>query len=70
MGEIELGTCAICNKENTQVLREYYFYDIKCECCMVTHEGKRVHAEYINHCIDCEPKPPRKIIFEAKPLNK
>ena len=28
MGDIELGTCAICNKENIQVLRKYYFYDI------------------------------------------
>ena len=68
--EQELGICQLCNKQDTIVLRKYYYYDIKCECCMVTHEGNGVHAEMVYHCIDCEPKPPRKLIFEAKPLNK
>jgi len=69
MNSIELGTCQICNKD-TQVFRKYYYYDIKCECCLVTHDSKRVHAEIIYYCQDCEPKPPKTITFESNPLNK
>lgn len=70
MGDIELGFCYMCNKRNIPISRKYYYYDIQCECCICTYEDKRVHVECINYCADCEPKPPKKVIFEANPINK
>lgn len=52
-GEIEMGTCEICGRENVQLMRKYYRYDIECEC----HSPH--HFELIRHCSECKPWPPR-----------
>ena len=54
-GEIEVSKCEICGKENVQVNRKYYYYEIKCGCHFP------YHFELIRHCKDCEPRPPRDI---------
>lgn len=52
MGDIEVGRCKICGKEDIPINRKYYHYDIKCEC----HSPQ--HFEIVYHCNDCEPKEP------------
>lgn len=61
MGEMEFGKCEICGKE-APLLRKYYHYNIKCECCSPTH------FVLIRHCEDCMPKPPReiKVVLKGK----
>lgn len=54
-GEIEINKCEVCGKENVQVSRKYYYYDIECEC------HSPLHFEFIRHCKDCEPRPPEYI---------
>ncbi len=50
---IEVGKCDVCKKENVQLNRLYYRYDIKCEC----HSPQ--HFEIARHCNDCEPVEPK-----------
>lgn len=64
MGEVMIGKCEICGKENVELTRKYYYYDIKCEC----HSPK--HFVIVEHCKDCIPKPPKKITVEIKPINE
>lgn len=53
MGDIEIGKCEICKKENVQLLRTTIdFPFIECEC----HNR---HFETIRHCVNCEPKVPK-----------
>ena len=58
-GDIEVGKCDVCGKE-AQLDREYYHYDIKCEC-----HGPQ-HFEIVRHCKDCTPKPPEKTKVSLK----
>ena len=54
-GEIEVGKCEICGRENVQLTRKYYRYEIECEC----HSPH--HFELVRHCAACQPYPPRYI---------
>jgi len=48
----EVSKCVICGKVKP-VARQYYAYDIPCECC-----GGKQHFESVKYCCDCEPKEP------------
>lgn len=61
MGEMNIGTCQVCGKENVPLNRKYYHYGIKCECCSPEH------FEMVEHCKDCIPKPPKKIKVSLRP---
>lgn len=50
---IEIDFCDFCH-EKKQVERKYYYYPFDCECC-----GGQYHFQYVRHCKDCEPKPPK-----------
>jgi len=67
MGEIEIGTCTVCQKENVPVVRTYYRYDIKCDCCNGKDDD---HFEIAVHCSECTPKPPRRVSVSIQPKNK
>lgn len=64
MGEQEQGICNICHKEKI-LQREYYHYDIKCEC----HSPK--HFECVKYCNNCIPTEPEetKITIKTSQLN-
>jgi hypothetical protein len=51
MGEQEFGRCPICG-EDKPLIRKYYYYNIKCDCCSPTHFELRYH------CKDCKPQKP------------
>lgn len=46
------GKCSVCGKEGP-LMRTYWHYDIKCECCSPKH------FEYRCHCLTCVPTEPR-----------
>lgn len=60
----EYGRCSICSVRAV-VTRKYYYYDIKCECCL-TKEKK--HFEIVWYCEHCTPVPPRRISAVVTPL--
>lgn len=63
-GDIEIGTCEVCNKPQVPLDRTYYRYNnIDCDCC----GGESGHFEFVKTCKDCEPIPPRKISVIIKP---
>lgn len=62
--DIELGICDVC-KEQSQLSRKYYYYDVKCDCCG-SKEGN--HFQCVRHCANCEPKAPEKITIYLKPI--
>ncbi len=66
MGDIEYGNCDICNIQ-APLTRRYYRYDIKCDCC---NGSKDDHFEIVRYCLDCKPKPPRRISVVMKPINR
>lgn len=63
-GEIEVGKCECCGKENVPLERTYFHYPVKCEC----HSPS--HFIMIRHCEDCEPEEPRetKVTFKTSDL--
>lgn len=63
-GEMEIGKCGMCQKENVPVSREYYRYGIKCEC----HSPN--HFEIVFYCKNCTPKPPSKTTISIKPIKE
>jgi hypothetical protein len=65
-GDMEYGTCEYCGNEGP-VGRQYFNYDIDCDCC----RGKE-HFEIVWHCDKCEPKDPgiRKIQLNKKLKHK
>lgn len=63
-GEVMVGKCDICGKENVELERKYYYYNIKCEC----HSPQ--HFEIVDHCKACIPKPPKKTTIYIEPINK
>ena len=69
-GALELGNCDVCQATDILVNRQYYYYDIKCDCCYASYQGKRAHITIVYHCNDCKPKAPRKLLVEAIALNK
>lgn len=58
MGDIEVRQCQMCGSEKVQVQRQYYYYNISCECC---GEKTSDHFEIVYYCNDCSPKPPHRI---------
>ena len=64
MGDIEIGYCDICHNK-TQVTRQYYHYDINCECCGGPH-----HFEIVKYCKECKPRPPKYINAEVIPIEE
>lgn len=52
MGEMEVGRCECCGKENVTLRRKYFHYPIQCEC----HSPQ--HFEMVRHCEECDPKEP------------
>lgn len=65
-GDIEVGTCDVCKKENVQLNRKVYYYPIKCEC----HSTQ--HFEIVFHCSECKPIEPKQttIVVMTKDLQK
>jgi len=53
-GSAEFGKCECCGKEST-LARKYFYYSIKCNCCV----GK--HFAFVRHCETCVPKKPDKV---------
>ena len=52
MGDIEVGKCEVCDKDNVQLFRTYInFPFIECKC-------HNTHSILIRHCVDCVPKVP------------
>lgn len=66
MNNIEIGTCDVCGKENVELNRKYYRYDVKCAC-----HGD-YHFEIVFHCNNCIPKEPKytKITYKTDYLEK
>ena len=60
MGEMEIGRCECCGKENVPLQRKYFHYHVKCECCSPEH------FVMVRHCEDCEPKEPRETKITLK----
>ena len=53
MGDIEIGKCEVCGKDDVQLLRDYYsFPHIKCSC-------HNLHSIVVRHCRDCKPVWPQ-----------
>lgn len=52
-GEIEVGRCECCGKDNIPLERTYFKYPFECEC----HSPE--HFILIRHCEDCDPTEPR-----------
>lgn len=59
-GEIEVGTCECCGKQNVTLIRKYFRYPIECEC----HSPE--HFILIRHCEDCEPEEPEETKITLK----
>ena len=49
-GEVEYGRCDCCGKD-ALLQRQYFDYDIKCDCCV----GDK-HFEMVRHCSNCTPR--------------
>lgn len=65
-GAIEVGKCEVCGKEDIELSRTYFRYNLKCEC------HSPYHFEMIRHCKDCIPKEPRttKVILRTDKLKR
>ena len=63
-GEVEVGRCECCGKENVPLTRTYFRYPFECEC----HSPE--HFILVRHCEDCEPKEPRetKVVLKTEDL--
>jgi hypothetical protein len=61
MAQGEYGKCEICGKESN-LIRKYYYYSIKCEC------HSNWHFEVVRHCEKCNPKPPEKTLIYVSPV--
>lgn len=67
MGDAMYGKCDCCGKDSG-LKRKYYYYDVVCDCC-----SGDTHFHIVNHCRDCEPKPPCRInivLEENKPVER
>lgn len=60
MSDQEYGKCECCGKE-APLTRTYFYYDIPCECCGCTIDGKHYHSEMVSYCKDCTPDIPKEI---------
>lgn len=63
-GSCEVGTCDICEVSGVMLSRQYYNYDIKCDCCSPNH------FEIVHYCNTCTPKAPENTIVWIKPKEK
>lgn len=63
-GEIEVGRCECCGKDNIPLERTYFRYPFECEC----HSPE--HFILVRHCEDCEPTEPRetKVVLKTDDL--
>ena len=61
-GDIEYGMCEVC-KENANLQRTYFRYDIKCEC----HSPN--HFEMVRHCANCVAIEPKETKINFKTAN-
>ena len=63
-GEIEVGRCECCGKDNVPLERTYFRYPFECEC----HSPE--HFILVRHCEDCDPIEPRetKVVFKTEDL--
>jgi hypothetical protein len=61
MGEQEFSVCSMCSN-NKIVARKSYYYTIDCDCCVGNH------FESVKYCVDCNPKPPKKVSILIEPL--
>ena len=61
-GDIEFGSCDICKEEN-ELVRTYYNYNIVCLC----HSPN--HFVFVRHCSTCVPKEPDTIRVRLKGIN-
>lgn len=61
----EFGRCDICG-EDKLINRQYYYYDIKCEC----HSPN--HAEIVYYCNNCKPVEPKltNVLLKTSDLSK
>jgi hypothetical protein len=51
MGQMEWGTCEVCNNEGS-LNGKYFYYGVKCEC----HSSE--HFQIVWHCYKCVPEDP------------
>ena len=65
-GEIEVGRCECCGKDNVPLERTYFRYPFECEC----HSPE--HFILVRHCEDCDPIEPRetKVVFKNRRFEK
>lgn len=59
-GEMEIGKCECCGKDNVPLERTYFRYPFMCEC----HSPE--HFVLIRHCEDCEPTEPKETRITLK----
>lgn len=67
---VPIGKCSVCGKENVQVLRKYYYYDIDCKCCVHKSDGKKRHFSIAYYCENCKPKEPETTTITLKVKTK
>jgi hypothetical protein len=62
-GESEFGTCEVC-KQESNLQRTYYHYDLQCEC------HSPCHFEIVRHCSVCHPFEPKetKVVLRTRDL--
>lgn len=73
MGELMVGKCQCCGKDNVPLIRKYFHYKLpdglKCECCGTADD---THFVIVDHCKECKPKEPRevKVVLSTKNLER
>lgn len=61
MGEVEIGVCEVCGRQNVALNRKYYDYpDVKCTC----HSPH--HFDLVRYCDRCEPQQPTYTRIEVR----
>ena len=65
MGDVEINQCDTCGEMDVPVQRKYYRYPVKCTCCNGANDN---HFEFVYHCKNCKPTPPKKISVYIEPI--
>ena len=60
MSEQEVDKCNTC-MITSMVSRQYYNYDIHCDCCCGSQ-----HFEIVRYCKKCDPSPPQIVTIKLR----